>query len=180
MNKSTYTDEQINFMRKFGANLSTTELTNALNKTFKTNHSSQSVRTTLKKMGVFKSKRTRSRLCAMQGKPIGSKRIINGYCYIKVRKSSGGFYKDWEREICLVYKKYHGDIPAGFMVVTLDGNKLNADPKNLTTISKSVAARMANGHGKSMWSEFPQLTEMSIETCKLDEIIGKYQKNAKE
>ena len=61
------------------------------------------------------------------------------------------------------------------MVVTLDGNKLNAAPENLVAISKSIAARMANGRGKSMWSEFPELTKTSIETCKLDEIIDEYQ-----
>ena len=176
MKKHMYTDEQINFMRKFGSILSTTELSNALNKKFKTNHSPQRVRTTLKKLGVFKSKETRSRLCSMQGKAIGSKRIINGYCYIKVRKSSGGFYKDWEREICLVYKKNYGDIPIGFMVVTLDGNKLNADPKNLIAIPKSVAARMANGHGKSMWSKFAEVTRTGIEVCKLDDALAEKSK----
>ena len=59
------------------------------------------------------------------------------------------------------------------MVVTLDGNTLNAAPENLIAIPKSIAARMANGHGKSMWSKFTEITRSSIEVCKLDEAIFK-------
>ena len=57
------------------------------------------------------------------------------------------------------------------MVVTLDGNQLNASPENLIAIPKAIAARMMNGHGKSMWSKFPEITKSSIEVCKLDEAI---------
>ena len=164
-------------MTEHGADMTTAELTSALNKTFNTNHSAGSVRTTLKRLGVRKSKETRSRICAMNGEPVGSAKIIGGYRYIKVRTSSGGFYKDWKREICLVYEKVYGDIPAGHMVVTLDGDKLNAHPENLIAIPKAIAARMANGHGKSMWSNFPEITRASIEVCKLDEAIFKSIKN---
>ena len=160
-------------MEKHGADMTTTELTNALNNVFCTSHTAASVRTTLKNMGILKSKETRARSCAMNGEPIGASKIINGYRYIKVRKSSGGFYKDWEREICLVYKSIHGDIPSGHMVVTLDGDKLNAAPENLIAIPKAIAARMMNGHGKSMWSKFPEITKSSIEVCKLDQAIFK-------
>ena len=166
-----YTKEQLAFMEKHGADMTTIELTNSLNKAFSTGHTAGSVRTTLKNMGILKSKETRARNCAMNGEPIGSAKIIGGYRYIKVRKSSGGFYKDWEREICLVYKNAYGDIPEGYMVVTLDGNTLNAAPENLVAIPRSIAARMANGRGKSMWSKFPEITKSSIEVCKLDEAI---------
>lgn len=167
-----YTKDQLAFMTEYGADMTTLELTSALNKAFHTSHTAGSVRVTLyHRLGVKKSKETRSRNCAMNGEPIGASKIIGGYRYIKVRKSSGGFYKDWEREICLVYKSIHGDIPSGHMIVTLDGNKLNAAPENLIAIPKSIAARMANGRGKSMWSKFPEITKSSIEVCKLDEAI---------
>ena len=169
-----YTKEQLAFMEKHGADMTTLELTSALNKAFHTSHTAGSVRVTLNhRLGVKKSKATRSRNCAMNGKPIGASKIINGYRYIKVRKSSGGFYKDWEQEIKLVYKEAYGDIPDGYMVVTLDGNTLNADPENLVAIPKAIAARMANGRGKSMWSKFPEITKSSIEVCKLDQAIFK-------
>ena len=167
-----YTKEQLAFMEKHGADMTTTELTNALNKAFSTGHTAGSVRTTLKNMGILKSKETRARNCAMRAKPIGSAKIIGGYRYIKVRKSSGGFYKDWEREICLVYKNAYGDIPEGYMVVTLNGDKLDARPENLALISKKVAARMANGHGKSFWSNSADITKAGIAVCELDQALS--------
>ena len=167
-----YTKEQLAFMEKHGADMTTTELTNALNKAFYTGHTAGSVRTTLKNMGILKSKETRARNCAMNGEPIGSAKIIGGYRYIKVRKSSGGFYKDWEREICLVYKNAYGDIPEGYMVVTLNGDKLDACPENLALISKKVAARMANGHGKSFWSNSADITKAGIAVCELDQALS--------
>ena len=167
-----YTKEQLAFMEKHGADMTTTELTNALNKAFSTGHTAGSVRTTLKNMGILKSKETRARNCAMNGEPIGSAKIISGYRYIKVRKSSGGFYKDWEREICLVYKNAYGNIPEGYMVVTLNGDKLDARPENLALISKKVAARMANGHGKSFWSNSADITKAGIAVCELDQALS--------
>ena len=167
-----YTKEQLAFMEKHGADMTTIELTNSLNKAFSTGHTAGSVRTTLKNMGILKSKETRARNCAMNGEPIGSAKIIGGYRYIKVRKSSGGFYKDWEREICLVYKNAYGDIPEGYMVATLNGDKLDARPENLALISKNVAARMANGHGKSFWSNSADITKAGIAVCELDQALS--------
>ena len=172
MSGTPYTQEQLAFMEKHGADMTTTELTNALNKAFSTGHTAGSVRTTLKNMGILKSKETRARNCAMNGEPIGSAKIIGGYRYIKVRKSSGGFYKDWERENCLVYKNAYGDIPEGYMVVMLNGDKLDARPENLALISKKVAARMANGHGKSFWSNSADITKAGIAVCELDQALS--------
>lgn len=172
MSGTPYTQEQLDFMTEHGADMTTAELTNALNKAFSTGHTAGSVRTTLKNMGILKSKETRARNCAMNGEPIGSAKIIGGYRYIKVRKSSGGFYKDWEREICLVYKNAYGDIPKGYMVVTLNGDNLDARPENLALISKKVAARMANGHGKSFWSNSADITKAGIAVCELDQALS--------
>ena len=172
MSGTPYTQEQLDFMTEHGADMTTAELTSALNTAFNTNHTAASVRTVLKRLGIKKSKETRSRNCAMNGDPIGSEKIIGGYRYIKVRKSSGGFYKDWEREICLVYKNAYGDIPEGYMVVTLNGDKLDARPENLALISKKVAARMANGHGKSFWSNSADITKAGIAVCELDQALS--------
>lgn len=168
-----YTDEQRDFLIKYGSELSTAQLAKALNKKFQTHHSDCSVRTVAKKLGVRKSKKCRTRICADGGEPIGSEKIIAGYKYIKIRQSGGGFYKDWEREAKIIWEKHHGKIPDGDMVVMLDGNKLNTDIENLCCIPKSIAARMANGHGKSFWTKFPEITKTAIEVCRLDEAIRK-------
>ena len=166
-----YTDEQKEFLIQHGGELPTKELTKALNEKFQTHHSDGSVRTVAKRLGVRKSKNCRTRVCAERGELLGSEKIISGYKYIKVSKSGGGFYKDWKRESTIVWERHNGEIPNGYMVVMLDGNKLNTNIDNLCMISKKVAARMANGHGKSFWSEFPEVTRTAIEVCKLDEVI---------
>ena len=171
-----YTDEQRGFLIQYGAELPTKELAKALNEKFQTHHSEGSVRTVTKRIGVRKSKDCRKKTCANNGEPIGSEKIIAGYKYIKVRQSSGGFYKDWEREAKLVWEQNCGKIPDGHMVVMLDGNKLNTSIENLCCIPKSIAARMANGHGKNFWSEFPEVTKTAIEVCKLDEAINESRK----
>lgn len=164
-----YTDEKREFLLQYGAELPTEELTRRLNDRFHSNHSAESVRTTVKKMGVKKSRECIRNIRSSCGAPVGATTIINGYRYVKVGVSNGGFYADWRREIDVEYEKAYGAIPDGYMVVTLDGNKLNASHDNLCAISKSVAARMANGHGKKLWSKFPEVTRTAIEVCKLDD-----------
>ena len=169
--RDRYTDEQREFLLRYGAELPTEDLTAELNEWFNSHHSQGSVRTTLKKLGIKKSSRCRSEICAKKGEPIGTEKIVNGYRYVKTQVSSGGFYKDWRRKIDIEYEKAYGAIPDGYMVVTLDNNKLNELPENLCAIPKSIAARMTNGHGKKMWSEFPEVTRTAIEVCKLDEAV---------
>lgn len=180
MMREPYTHDQLNFLREYGADVPTAELAAMLNNKFGANHTLPSVRTTVKKLGIRKSKKCRSETCAKRGQPIGSTKIIQGYRYVKVGISNGGFYSDWKREILISYDKAYGKVPNGYMVITLDGNKLNANPDNLVAIPKSIAARMANGHGKSMWSEFPEVTKTAIEVCKLDDAIAEAEKARKD
>lgn len=169
--RERYTDEQKQFLLQHGADLSTSDLTMALNKKFGSSHSKQSVRTFAKRIGVRKSKKHYAALGVKNGKPIGSIKIIGGYEYIKVAYSQGGFYKDWRRKIDIEYEKAYGNIPKGYMVITLDNNRLNSSADNLCVIPKAIAARMANGRGKSLWSEFPEVTRTAIKICELNETI---------
>ncbi len=56
-----YTDEECNFIRKNGSQLTTNELWLAIERTFHTGHTKQSVRTKAKQLGVIKTKDARSR-----------------------------------------------------------------------------------------------------------------------
>lgn len=172
---NAYTEEQKQFLLEYGADLPTADLTIALNNKFNCNHSAASVRTFAKRLGVRKSDKHYAAIRVKNGQPLGSIKIINGYKYIKVGFSKGGFYKNWRREIDIEYEKAYGDIPNGYMVVTLDNDKLNASADNLCAIPKSIAARMANGHGKSLWSEFPEITRTAIKLCEFNETIKQLQ-----
>lgn len=172
MNGEPYTPEQILFLKTHGADMSTKELCNALNKQFNTTHSAGSVRTTAKKHGVRKSREYRSANAQAQGAELGASCIVNGYEYIRVGKGKG-FYQNWIRKSRLVWEAEHGVIPEGHMVIFLNNDTLDCRRENLACISKSVAARMSRGHGKKLWSSFSQITQTAIKACELDEALNK-------
>lgn len=65
-------------------------------------------------------------------KPIGSERInIDGYIEIKVQEPN-----KWDLKHRIIYKQKYGEIPKGYNVIFLDGNKQNLDISNLKAISK--------------------------------------------
>jgi len=171
--REPYTKEQKQFLLQHGADLPTSDLANALNKKFNCCHSEQSVRTVAKRLGIRKSQKHYAAMGIKNGKLLGTIKIVGGYEYVKVAYNQGGFYKDWRRKIDIEYEKAYGNIPKGYMVITLDNNKLNSSADNLCAIPKAIAARMASGRGKSLWSEFPEVTRTAIKVCELCETIKK-------
>ena len=63
---------------------------------------------------------------------IGSERInVDGYVEIKV-----GEPNKWDLKHRVVYEEHYGEIPEGYTVIFLDGNKQNLDISNLKLISR--------------------------------------------
>lgn len=178
MNGEPYTPEQITFLKTHGADMSTKELCSALNKKFSTSHSVESVRTTAKKHGVRKSKEYRSANAQAQGGKLGASCVVNGYEYIRVGKGES-FYRNWVRKCRLVWEAEHGAIPEKHMIVFLNGDTLDCRLENLACISYGIAARMARGRGKKLWSSFPEVTQTAIKACELDEAVSKLRKGQK-
>ena len=95
----------------------------------------------------------------------------SNYRVVPIGTISSGLYgtpaikniNGWER----LDKKISG---SGEIVVHLDGNKENNEPRNLMTISKWVKARMAY---YSFWSEDPEINRTAILWCQLDEALIK-------
>lgn len=69
--------------------------------------------------------------------PIGAKRIQNGYVQIKTGKNK------WEYEKYLVWEAVHGPVPEGYVLIPLDGDKLNSNIDNLAIISNTEALIMS-------------------------------------
>jgi hypothetical protein len=67
-----------------------------------------------------------------QHRPVGSERInIDGYIEIKVKEPN-----KWDLKHRVIYRQKYGEIPKGYNVIFLDGNKENLDISNLKVISK--------------------------------------------
>lgn len=170
MTRNPYTEEQIGFIKQFGSIMSNEELTLMLNEKFNTEHSAKSVRTRTKQLGIFKTSETRSRIAKNTGYEVGTSKILGGYEYIKVDTGTGnGFYGNWKRKCRLVWEENYGEIPDGCMIVFLNGDTTDCRIENLAMINKSVASRMTNGHGRKLWSEFPEVTKTAIKLCELEE-----------
>lgn len=171
-----YTDEMNAFIIEHGAELSTKELQQQLNEKFGCNRSFGSVKQKLQKLGIRKSRETISRNHKHYKYPIGSSRIINGYEYIKVSTDDNGFLNQWDRKCRIVWRQHFGDIPEGYKVVFLNGDTLDCRIENLACISAKVCAKMVNGHGKSFWSENPDVTKTGLLVCQLDLALNENRK----
>jgi len=167
-----YGEEQYDFLRKYGGKLTTKELTKKLNARFNSSHSEQSVRTITKRLGVTKDKETIANERIERSKvAIGDSAWANGYEYIKVREGTGNFYKNYERKCRIVWEEKYGKLPKGWQVVFLNGDKTDCRIENLMAVSNQITARMANGRGRSMWSENAEITKSAIAVCKLEQTI---------
>ena len=66
-------------------------------------------------------------------RPIGSERITrDGYIEIKVADPGV-----WKLKHRVVYEQHYGEIPKGYNVIFLDGNKQNIDINNLKLVSRA-------------------------------------------
>lgn len=96
----------------------------------------------------------------VQHRPVGSERInVDGYIEIKVEEP-----KKWRLKHNVIYEQHYGAIPKGYVVVFLDGNKMNLAPENLKLISRGELAIM---NKQGLFRTDPELTEASINVVKL-------------
>lgn len=66
-------------------------------------------------------------------RPVGSERInVDGYIEIKTKEPN-----TWELKHRVVYEEHYGEIPKGYNVIFLDGNRQNLDINNLKLVSKA-------------------------------------------
>ena len=100
-------------------------------------------------------------------------RKSNGYYYIKVKDDSGSVdnYIPYHRYI---YQTQYGEIPDGWHVVFLDGDKTNFDVNNLYAVPMSVKAMMSKF---DWWTDDRELTLAGILYCTLFQIYTKFNLN---
>ena len=66
-------------------------------------------------------------------RPVGSERInVDGYIEIKTKEPN-----TWELKHRVIYRDHYGDIPKGYNVIFLDGNRQNVDINNLKLVNKA-------------------------------------------
>lgn len=94
--------------------------------------------------------------------PIGTERINrDGYIEVKIR--DGSLNKNWQLKHRLVYMQNYGEIPKGYNVIFLDGNKLNFNKDNLSLISDSELLLM---NRKKLFVQNAEITRTAVTLVK--------------
>lgn len=89
----------------------------------------------MSKKGQANSRKTtfKKRNVPHNHRPVGSERItIDGFSEIKVAEPN-----KWDLKSRVIYEKHFGKIPEGYIIIYLDGNKLNLELDNLKAISRA-------------------------------------------
>ena len=159
-----YSCEQINFINNNYKGISTLELTEMFNKEFRTNLTKDQIRWykknhklssgfdgKFKKGNVPYNKGTKGVVkpnsgCFKKGnippnhRPIGSERInVDGYIEVKVAEPN-----KWRYKQRVIWEKYYGPIPRGYVVMFGDGDKRNFNIDNLILITNRQLQVMNN------------------------------------
>ncbi len=165
-----FTGEQIQFLRENCPGRSTLELTELFNSEFDTDRTRKQIRTALDWRGIvsgvssqFKKghvpwvKGTKGFVKPNSGnfkkghvpknlRSIGSERICpkDGYVLTKVDiiNPHTGFRGHWVHKHVHIWEKENGPVPDGFVLMFIDGDKLNIDPGNLMLITRVELFRL--------------------------------------
>lgn len=138
------------------------ELTQEFNKAFGANKAPTAIAHRCVRLGL---KRPSTRFKAgdkINQKPVGTVVKRKDEYYVKVNEKNDK--SSWVPLKRVVYERENGDVPKGYCVISLDGNKYNIEPKNLYCIDRRGTVIMA----KLGWfTENKAITRTGARWCNL-------------
>lgn len=109
-------------------------------------------------------------------RPVGDEYVGTlGYTYVKV-SNTGEKNKDWVAKQRVVYEQAYGEIPEGYEVCFVDGDKTNFDTGNLVAIDRKVSIDMVRMGWYGNGTDF---TKVALQVCELRRVIDETKKRAK-
>lgn len=179
--KHYYTPEEDDWLRANVTKHSYAELARLLNARFGAGVNAGSVSDRCTKQlkirrGANTGRFTQERVAcdgAVSALPVGAETVYQGYTWIKLRhtytpgkKTNAQFKLDWMEKQRYVYETEVGAIPDGWIVIFLDRDKGNFDPKNLYAVPRSIHARMCQN---DWYTDNAEHTLTAIRLCELNE-----------
>lgn len=111
---------------------------------------------------------------ATNWKPIGSERIAEGYCFTKISDHRGvSWTVNWRQTHILRWEEKHGPIPKGYVLKSLDGDRLNVEPTNWDLVPRGVIARLAGKSGRDYNGAPAELKPIILKIAKLEHAAAK-------
>lgn len=102
-------------------------------------------------------------------KKVGSESINKeGYTIVKLKNNK------WELKHRVIYEKYKGDIPPGYIVIFADKNKRNFNPDNLILISRKQQVML---NKNNLIKKDNELTKVGVNIANIILKIGEKRKN---
>lgn len=114
------------------------------------------------------TKGERSGAAARNWMPIGSERVIDGYCYTKVSDTPNVPYTvNWKKTHQMRWEAVNGAVPQGHALKCLDANKLNTDASNWVAIPRAMLPMLTGIHGRDFDNAPPELKPSILAIAKL-------------
>ena len=163
-----YTEEQDKWLIENYPKLGRNKTTAEFNKQFHTNKNVSSRRIHCIRLGLKVSdERKRIRAVENTNRYHEPGTIVKkDHDYLFIKKPDG----KWEQLQRFIFSNSVGCIPKDHIIVFLDGNKQNFEPRNLVAIPRKYSAIMTKNN---FWSEFSEITETGIKWCELYEVLSK-------
>lgn len=171
-----YTEEEKNWLKENYPVLGAKKTAEEFNKKFQKNKNEQTLREECWGLGLklnketFKKYREKTTKAMVEhtknarASEVGTIGLPNrDYSFIKTENG-------WESIGRYLYKKHIGEIPEGYQIIFLDGNKENLEISNLAAVPKSYQALM---NTYKLRSEFAEITRTGIMLCELHEALRK-------
>ena len=137
--KHTYTIIQDKWLLENVYNYTYPTLCVLFNKEFNANVNKQALQKhCLNELGVRIDKSKKGDYKSSIAREVGFERIDDGYLWIKVRTDEGANKKNWIQKHRYVWEQQNGEIPDGYKIVFLDGDKMNCDISNLDCVPVGI------------------------------------------
>lgn len=158
-----YSNEQIEWLRENYPVLGRVKCTKEFNKKFCENRTVGAIKLVCIRMDLkVTEERRKARAFENTGKIVHEiGKIVSGTHGEPYVKTKNG----WVR----VKNVNYGEVPDGYNIIHLDGDRENCSKENLAAIPKSICARMT---ANRFWSKDKEITKTGVLCCTLEEITG--------
>ena len=175
-----YTEEQKEWLKEHYPKMGAKKMTEEFNEKFKQNRSTHSLKQMCHSMGLkldeetFKKYREdTTNAMVVHTKTVRASKVgtigrpSNGYDLVKTENG-------WMSLGKYLWEKNGGEVPKGYQVIFLDGDKGNRDASNLALVPTSYQALM---NTYKLRSENAEITRTSVAWCRLHEALRKRKEN---
>lgn len=159
-------EKHVNYLKEIYKGKYGSETAKLFNEKFGTNLSKYAIIGKLRTLGLRTGNpprtTTESHKCIQR--PIGAKRVVNDYVYIKVDDEGRSDSKNWKLYHRYLWEKYNGYIPDNHVIIFLNNNNRDFKIENLYAIPRSIYQMMTI---YNLFYDDPELTKTGINIAKL-------------